>query len=115
MTQRKLGPRCYAQIIRLLADGDQTPAELCEETGLHYRTVVDYVNALHKERCIYVVAWSRDSKNRYAIRSFALGNEPDAKKPAAQVKAIKALAYRIRKHEARTFVALSSRAPSCPT
>lgn len=48
MPQCKVNAMSQAQLIKLLLDGDRTCAELADESGLHYVTVLEYCRELHK-------------------------------------------------------------------
>jgi hypothetical protein len=67
-------------VIRAIEDCPTTLRDLADETGLHYATVKDYVNALHKEKLVRVVAWEKDAHGRDAARVFGWGTGPDKKR-----------------------------------
>ena len=76
-----VGAMTYAKLIRLLEEGRLSTEELAEQLGLHYLTVIEYLNALYKENVIHIHAWRKDNANRSSIRIYILGGGLDAKKP----------------------------------
>ena len=84
MTGRRRGPcikvnaMSYARLIKLLAEGTRTCAELAEETGLHKLTVYQYTRELHKARAVHVCMWEQDSRGRHSVRVYMLGEAKDA-------------------------------------
>ena len=80
MTQCKVNAMSQAQLIKLLLDGDRTCAELAEESGLHYVTVLDYTRALHKAGAVHIARWDKDIRGRDVLKIYKLGAGKDAKR-----------------------------------
>lgn len=78
----KVNAIAYANLIKLLMEGDCTCEELAEETGLHYVTVLQYTRELHRAQAVYVCAWGRDAKGAYTRRIYKIGTRPDAARPS---------------------------------
>lgn len=78
MPQVKINALSYAQLIKYLTLGCYTIPQLAEHTGLHYRTICDHVNALHKAGVIHISYWAKDSKGRDALRVYDFGPGADA-------------------------------------
>lgn len=78
----KVNADAFARLVAFLSeDRPRSYADLADLTGLHYRTVLDYVNALRKHRQVYVARWERDTRNQFRIPLFLLGAQPDAPRP----------------------------------
>lgn len=69
-----------AQMMKCLMEGIYSCREIAEETGLHYITVLQYTREMHLAGVLYIKAWEKDSRNKDAIRIYAFGNKPDAKR-----------------------------------
>ena len=78
----KVGALSYANMIKLLLDGDYTCAELAEETGLHYVTILHYTRELHKAKAVHITRWEPDTRGRYLCKVFKIGSDKDAKRPS---------------------------------
>lgn len=113
-TLRKYNARFNAKLIEALIVGDMTYDELAEETGLHYTTVREYVNAMLDLRVVRISAWDRDAQGRANIRLFSFNPKglPDAPRVASSSVA-RTRAYRKRKRAA-TLLGLVG-ATACPT
>lgn len=69
------------KLLRLLVDGEHTFEELAESTGLHYRTVCEWVNALHREGVVHIAGYEKDSYNRDNAPLWLFGvDKRDAKR-----------------------------------
>ena len=75
-----------AIFIKTLVDGPHSRYDLCDETGLSYKTVCDYVDALHRHKLIYIAAIVEDNRNRNQIEQFQWGpGQKDAtRKPVSR-------------------------------
>jgi len=93
---KKMTAATYAILIKLLADGTRTCAELAEATGLHIVTIYNYVQHLHKAKVIHICMWK--GTGRQQTRIYMLGDKADAPRPSKTRKQI-AADYRARKHE----------------
>lgn len=82
MAQIKVNAMSYAKLVRELHDGPFSFAELAENTGLHYHTVRDYVNQLHKERLVYVADWEKDRLGRDCKPLWSFGIDRKDKRRA---------------------------------
>lgn len=60
----KVGAMTYAKLIKELVDGPWSFLDMATNTGLHYHTVREYVNALHKEGVIHIAGWEKDRWGR---------------------------------------------------
>lgn len=69
-----------ANLIKLLLEGTYTCAELAEQTGLHYVTVLHYTRALRKVGAAHICAWDKDARGRDLIKIYKLGEGKDAKR-----------------------------------
>lgn len=77
----KVGALSYAKLVALLDEGVHTAHSLAEETGLHVKTVYEYVAALRHEGIVHVCMWEPDGKERFVIPVFQLGRGKDAVRP----------------------------------
>jgi len=68
----------YAKMIRALAEGDASVAEISAYCGLHAQTVREHVAALRKEKEAHRSAWGPDSLGRLSVELFSLGKGKDA-------------------------------------
>lgn len=69
-----------AMLIRELMDGPCTTKELAAVTGIGERSVLMYVTALYRRKCIRIAAWERDVSGKQSIRVWAFGATTDAAK-----------------------------------
>lgn len=76
----KVNALSYAKLLRELHEGPYSFAELAENTGLHYHTIRDYVNALHRERLVHIFAWDKDSYGRDCKPLWIYGQGRDKKR-----------------------------------
>ena len=76
----KMNALAQAQLIKLLLDGDMSCAELAEETGLHYVTVLQYCRELHRAGAAHICRWEKDCRGRDVIKIYKLGLGRDAKR-----------------------------------
>ena len=75
---RKINALTQARLIRLLWDGTFNCAELAEETGLHYVTVLEYCRELHRAGAAHIAHWDKDTRGRDAVKVYKLGPGRDA-------------------------------------
>lgn len=92
----KVNADAFARLVEYLAERPRSCQTLSELTGLHYRTVLDYVDALHRRRQIHIAAWMPDSRGCYTIAMYVLGFGQDAAQPV-KTPAQRMKAYRERK------------------
>lgn len=76
----KVNALSYAKLLRELHEGPFSFQELADNTGLHYHTVRDYVNALHRERLVHIFAWDKDSYGRDCKPLWIYGQGRDKKR-----------------------------------
>lgn len=76
----KTNAASYAALVFFLLDGTRTQRELAEETGLHYITVGQHLNALHKAGATHITLWEKDSRGRDSIPIYVIGKGKDAKR-----------------------------------
>ena len=79
-TTVKVNAMSLAILIKLLAEGTRTCAELAADTGLHVLTVYLWTRELHKQKVIHIVAWEADTRGRAVTKVFMLGAGQDAKR-----------------------------------
>ena len=94
MTKRKnvvrVGALNFALMTRELLAG-ATVAEIHQITGLHRVTICHYIQALRKAKAVHVHAWEQDTMGRWMVRSYMIGNKPDAPRvPPKTDKQVKA-------------------------
>ena len=77
---KKINAFTQARLIKLLLEGTYTCAELAEQTGLHYVTVLDYTRELHRSGAVYISSWEKDSRGRDNSRIYKIGVGKDAKR-----------------------------------
>lgn len=86
----KINAITQARLIRLMLDGIYTCAQLAEETGLHYVTVLQYARELHLAGAAHIATWDKDDRGRDALKIYQIGKGRDAKRqtvPAAERQA----------------------------
>jgi hypothetical protein len=76
----KINAFSQAQLIKLLLDGSYSCAELAEETGLHYVTILEYTRELHRAKAAHICMWEKDNRGRDMIKIYKLGEGKDAKR-----------------------------------
>lgn len=76
----RIGALTSALLIEALIDG-ATCHELAERSGMHYKTVLDYTQALRRVGAIYVYGYDTTARGIPGARIFRLGREKDARKP----------------------------------
>lgn len=79
-TLMKINAYHQARLIKLLLDGTYSCAELAEETGLHYVTILEYTRELHKAKAAHISMWEKDGRGRDLIKIYKLGEGKDAKR-----------------------------------
>lgn len=77
---KKINAFTQARLIKLLLEGTYTCAELAEQTGLHYVTVLDYTRELHRAGAAHISSWEKDSRGRDNSRIYKIGVGKDAKR-----------------------------------
>lgn len=87
----------FGNLVALMLEGGHTLEELAELTGLHYGTVRVYVRGMHKAGAAFVDHWEKDSRGRYAIKSYRVGTGKDAKPPKAMTPAQRQRRYYAKK------------------
>lgn len=80
MAQLKVNAMSYAKLVKELHDGPYSFAELAENIGLHYHTVRDYVNAMHREGLVHIVSWDKDSYGRDCKPLWTFGPGKDKRR-----------------------------------
>ena len=98
MTIHKINAMSQAQLIRLLLDDDLTCHELADQTGLGYRTVCEYMLALHKAGAAYIADYRQtgDGWGRDGARIFKLGTGRSDKPKSVQTNCQKSRKLRAR-------------------
>lgn len=78
----KVNALSLGQLVRALSGEPMTFGELAEETGLHYHTVREWVNAMHDAGAVFVAAWEADVRGRHNSPMWQLGvDKRDVRKP----------------------------------
>ena len=108
--QIKINAITQAQLIKLLLEGTYTCAELAQETGLHYVTVLQYTRELHRARAAHIAGWEKDPRGRDLAKIYKLGAGRDAKRQR-KTDAEKQVAYRAKKKQMKTLELLKCSAP----
>jgi predicted ArsR family transcriptional regulator len=80
MPLMKINAYHQARLIKLLLEGTYSCAELAEETGLHYVTVLEYTRELHRAKAAHICMWEKDSRGRDLIKIYKLGEGRDARR-----------------------------------
>lgn len=82
MRRVKVNAMSLGHLVRALSCEPMSYAELAEETGLHYHTVREWVNAMHQVHAVHVAAWATDTRGRHNSPLWQLGvDKRDARKP----------------------------------
>lgn len=76
----KINAYHQAQLIKLLLEGTYSCAELAEETGLHYVTVLEYTRELHRAKAAHISMWEKDGRGRDMIKIYKIGEGRDARR-----------------------------------
>lgn len=76
----KINAYHQANLIKLLLEGTYSCAELAEETGLHYVTVLEYTRELHRAKAAHICMWEKDNRGRDLTKIYKLGEGRDAKR-----------------------------------
>ena len=75
--------------------GGWTLRELAEHSGLHYKSVCEWVGALHDRGVVRIADWAPDVVGRSTLQCFALADgRPDVPKPAPMTRAQISARYR---------------------
>jgi hypothetical protein len=108
--QIKVNAMAYAHMVRLMLDGTYTCAELAQETGLHYVTVLQYAREMHKVGAAHISGWEADARGRDLSKIYKIGEGKD--KPRRKLtQAARQIAYRAKKKQRKLLEMLCS-APS---
>lgn len=101
----KINSYTTAKLVAEMIPGVLTCAELAEETGLHYVTVLNYTRTMHKVGAAYISKWDADIRGRHNVKIYKIGAAKDARKPKL-TGAQRSAAYRakLRNHKAATAV-----------
>lgn len=75
-----------------------TCAELAEETGLHYVTVLRYCRELQLAGAAYVKYWEANTQGKFVVRVLTLGLEKDAPRTVISAST-RAKAYRAKRRQ----------------
>jgi predicted ArsR family transcriptional regulator len=103
----KINAILQAQLIKLLLEGTYTCAELAEQTGLHYVTVLQYTRELHRVGAAHIAEWEKDWRGRDLSKIYKLGAGKD--KPRHKfTQAQRQVAYRIKKKQMKLMEMLCS-------
>lgn len=78
--QVKMGAVLYARMVEMMLHGTFSCAEMAEETGLHYVTVLEYTRELHRAGAAHICAWDKDKRGRDVTKIYKIGKGPDAKR-----------------------------------
>lgn len=84
---RKINAIAQAQMILHMLPGDLTCAELAEETGLHYTTVLTYCRELHRAGAAHIARWDPDPRGRHIVKVYRIGKNKDARRPQRMTSA----------------------------
>lgn len=76
----KVGAMTYAKLIRELTEGPWSFMDMATNTGLHYHTVREYVNALHREGMVHIAGWEKDNWGRDCKPLWVFGEGRDKKR-----------------------------------
>ena len=106
---KKINAFTQARLIRLLLEGTYTCAELAEETGLHYVTVLDYTRELHRARAAFICAWEKDNRGRDATKIYKVGIGKDVARQS-MTSAERTARYRAKKRAAQQALVLVGKA-----
>ena len=109
--QIKINAITQAQLIKLLLEGTYTCAELAQETGLHYVTVLQYTRELHRARAAHIAGWEKDPRGRDLAKIYKLGAGRDAKRQR-KTDAEKQIAYRAKNNQMKTLELLTCSVPN---
>lgn len=71
----------FARLVAAVAERPRSYKSIEEETGLHYTTVRDYINALHRHQQVHIAGWEKDTRGQWRVAQFALGFGIDAVPP----------------------------------
>jgi hypothetical protein len=107
----KINAFTQAKLIKLLLDGAHTCAELAEQTGLHYVTVLEYTRELHRAGAAHICMYEKDALGRDALKVYKLGPGRDARR--AKLTAVERQA-RHRAKEAMRRAIHATAAPLAP-
>lgn len=90
----------FAEMCRLLNDGEHTKDQLAEDTGVVMGTVIKWIRILRKKKLIYIIGWRRGPVGQPAA-IWVWGYEmPDAPRPKAMTSQLYSERYRAKKRGA---------------
>jgi len=75
--QVKMGAVLYARMIEMMLHGSFSCAEMAEETGLHYVTVLQYTRELHRAGACHIAHWEKDKRGRDVTKIYKIGKAKD--------------------------------------
>lgn len=87
----------------LLQKDGATFQEIANETGLNRKVLHQYIDALRAEGLAYIHHYEEDALGRMSVKSFAIGNKPDAKRPPARTNRERAQDSRDRRRVAKVL------------
>lgn len=70
-----------ARIVKMLASGRTTYAQLREATGMKADSISRFVHELRRLEVCHIGDWEYDARNRPQVAVFVWGAGPDAKRP----------------------------------
>lgn len=103
--QVKMGAVLYGRMVEMMLHGTFSCAEIAEETGLHYVTVLEYARELYRAGAAHIAHWDKDRRGRDVIKIYKIGKGQDAKRHSL-TRAERSERYRLKKkamREAMTF------------
>lgn len=81
MPRVRVNADAFARLIAAVAERPRSYKTIGEESGLHYTTVRDYINALHKHKQVHIAGWEKDARGISTIPLFLLGFGIDVPPP----------------------------------
>jgi hypothetical protein len=78
MSKVRVNADAYARLVAAVAERPRSYKTIAEETGLHYTTVRDYINALHRHKQVHIAGWEKDVRGQRRVPLFLLGFGIDA-------------------------------------
>lgn len=101
----------YATFFEALISGESTVFELHYETGLALNTLRKLLMIMKRRKLIYIREWAKDTRGRYMLAVYALGDKRDAVRPVKQTSTQRSATRRERVRLARIH---NLGAPTCP-
>lgn len=72
----------WQQVLKVLQRTPATAKDISVATGIRQSTVTGLLNT-RRGKTVYISRYDRQKTRKFPVRVWALGNEPDARKPAA--------------------------------